>query len=138
MQYDKELVLDTLEQIRDALVVVEKRCLYAKEADDFSDTEEGQEKLDSICMKLIAVGESLKNVDKLTDRKLLAQYSHIKWKEIKGIRDILSHHYFDLDAVVIFDICNDEIIELLVTINQMIEDINLSSPSVTIGSRDAY
>ena len=124
MQYDKELVLDTLEQIRDALVTVEKRCSYAKHADDFCDTEEGQEKLDSICMKLIAVGESLKNIDKLTDKKLLAQYPHIKWKEIKGIRDILSHHYFDLDAVVIFDICNDEIVQLLIIVNQIIEDIN--------------
>ena len=75
-------------------------------------------------MKLIAVGESLKNIDKLTDKKLLSQYPHIKWKEIKGIRDILSHHYFDLDAVVIYDICNDEIIELLETINLLIEDIN--------------
>jgi len=124
MQYDKELVLDTLEQIRDALVTVEKRCSFAKDADDFCDSEEGQEKLDSICMKLIAVGESLKNIDKLTDKKLLTQYPHIKWKEIKGIRDILSHHYFDLDAVVIFDICNDEVVELLTTINQMVEDIN--------------
>ena len=124
MQYDKELVLDTLEQIRDALVTVEKRCSYAKSADDFCDTEEGQEKLDSIRMKLIAVGESLKNIDKLTDKKLLTQYPHIKWKEIKGIRDILSHHYFDLDAVVIFDICNNEIVELLITVNQIIEDIN--------------
>jgi len=124
MRYDKELVLDTLKQIRDALVTVEKRCSYAKHADDFCDTEEGQEKLDSICMKLIAVGESLKNIDKLTDKKLLAQYPHIKWKEIKGIRDILSHHYFDLDAVVIFDICNDEIVQLLITVNQIIEDIN--------------
>ncbi len=124
MQYDKELLLDTLEQIRDALVTVEKRCSFAKHADDFCDTEEGQEKLDSICMKLIAVGESLKNIDKLTDKKLLVQYPHIKWKEIKGIRDILSHHYFDLDAVVIFDICNDEIVQLLITVNQIIEDIN--------------
>ena len=123
MQYDKELILDTLEQIRDALAIVKKRCTYAKSADDFCDTEEGQEKLDSICMKLIAVGESLKNIDKLTNKKLLAQYPHIKWKEIKGIRDILSHHYFDLDAVVIFDICNDEIVQLHITMNQIIEDI---------------
>ncbi len=53
MLYDKELVLDTLKQIRDALVVVKRRCAYAKRADDFCDTEAGQEKLDSICMKLI-------------------------------------------------------------------------------------
>ena len=124
MRYDKELTLDILEQIRDALVVVKKRCCYAKSADDFCYSEEGQEKLDSICMKLIAVGESLKNIDRLTDKKLLSQYPHIKWKEIKGIRDILSHHYFDLDAVVIFDLCNDEIVELLTVINQMIKDTN--------------
>jgi len=124
MPYDKELVLETLIQIRDALVTIEKRCSFAKSADDFCDSEEGQEKLDSICMKLIAIGESLKNIDKQTDKKLLIQYPHIKWKEIKGIRDILSHHYFDLDAVVIFDICNDEIIQLLETIKQMINDIN--------------
>ena len=74
-------------------------------------------------MKLIAVGESLKNIDKLTDKKLLSQYPHIQWKEIKGIRDILSHHYFDLDAVVIFDICHENVLELLTTINQIIEDI---------------
>ena len=123
MQYDRELVLDTLEQIRDALIIIEKRCTFAKSADDFCDSEEGQEKLDSICMKLIAVGESLKNIDKLTNKKLLSQYPHIKWKEIKGIRDILSHHYFDLDAMTIFEICNDEIVELLGTIKQMITKI---------------
>ena len=130
MQYDKELVLDTLEQIRDALIVVKRRCAYAKSADDFCDTEAGQEKFDSICMKLIAVGESLKNIDKLTDKKLLAQYPHIKWKEIKGIRDILSHHYFDLDAVVIFDICNDEMAELLVTMDRMIEEVKINSKNL--------
>ena len=124
MPHDKELVLDILKQIRDALVIAKRRCSYAKHPDDFCDTEEGQEKLDSICMKLIAVGESLKNIDKLTDKKLLAQYPHIRWKEIKGIRDILSHHYFDLDAVVIFDICNDEMLELLTTVRIMIEDID--------------
>ncbi len=123
MLYDKELILDTLKQVKDALIVIEKRCSFAKSADDFCDSDEGQEKLDSICMKLIAIGESLKNIDKLTNKKLFIHYPHIKWKEIKGIRDILSHHYFDLDAVVIFDICNNEIVELLETISQIIEKV---------------
>ncbi len=123
MQYNKKLVLDILEQVYDALVTVKHRCAYAKQVDDFYDTEEGQEKLDSICMKLIAIGESLKNIDKLTDKLLLVQYPSIQWKEIKGIRDILSHHYFDLDAAVIFDICNDEIDMLHTTIATMIEDV---------------
>jgi len=35
------------------------------------------EKLDSICMLLIAIGESLKNIDKITKKSLLKQYPEI-------------------------------------------------------------
>ena len=109
MQYDKSLVVEILMQIIDAVEIVQERCSYAKDEDDFYYTKEGQEKLDSICMKLIAVGESLKNIDKITENKLLINYPNIEWKKIKGIRDILFHHYFDLDANVIHQICTEHI-----------------------------
>jgi len=124
MPYDKTLVVEILRQISDALVIIQKRCSYAKKEDDFTDTETGQEKLDGICMKLIAVGESLKNIDKITDNTLLSRYPHIEWKQIKGIRDVLSHHYFDLDASTIFEVCQDHIDELLDTVDQMIDDLD--------------
>ena len=123
MQYDKALVIEILQQISDALVVIQKRCSYAKVEDDFIDSETGQDKLDGICMKLIAVGESLKNIDKITHNTLLQQYPHIEWKQIKGIRDVLSHHYFDLDASTIFEICQDHINDLLKTVNQIIDNL---------------
>ncbi len=123
LPYDKSLVIDILHQIIDAIEVVKKRCTYAKVEDDFCDTEEGQEKLDAICMKLIAVGESLKNIDKITNKELLIQYTNVEWKKIKGIRDILSHHYFDLDANVIFEVCTEHIQELLITLKQIRSDL---------------
>ncbi len=46
------------------------------------------------------------------------------WKGVKGIRDILSHHYFDMDAETIFKICNEHAEELLETTKKMILDIN--------------
>lgn len=121
--YDKNLVLDVLEQIIEAIEVVHERCMYAKCVDDFMDTKEGQEKLDSICMKLIAVGESLKNIDKITDNTLLGQYPAIEWKKIKGIRDFISHHYFDLDAEVIYGICKNNLAELLSVLQHIKNDI---------------
>ena len=124
MQYDKDLVIDILHQIINAVESIQKKCAYAKVEDDFCDTEQGQEKLDSICMKLIAVGESLKNIDKITNKELLIKYPNIQWKKIKGIRDILSHHYFDLDANVIFDICTTYIDELLITLKQIRSDLS--------------
>jgi len=114
--YDKTLIVDILNQIIDAIETVQERCRFAKCEDDFCHTKEGQEKLDSICMKLIAVGESLKKIDQITDKKLLAIYPQIEWKKIKGIRDFISHHYFDLDAEIIFSICQDHVDDLLFTL----------------------
>ncbi|KIM04439.1 MAG: antitoxin [Sulfurovum sp. AS07-7] len=122
--YDKELVLDILDQIIEAIEIVQERCRFANCENDFMDTKEGQEKLDSICMKLIAVGESLKNIDKITDKKLLTSYPQIEWKKIKGIRDFISHHYFDLDAEVIFGICKNNIDSLLEALKQIKSDLN--------------
>ena len=121
--YDKELVLDILEQIIEAIIIVQERCAFATCQNDFMDTKEGQEKLDSICMKLIAIGESLKNIDKITDKKLLTAYPQIEWKKIKGIRDFISHHYFDLDAEMIFGICKNNIADVLMVLKQMQNDL---------------
>ena len=121
--YDKSLVIDILDQIIEAIEIVKERCEFAKKDDDFIDTKEGQEKLDSICMKLIAVGESLKKIDHITDKNLLIQYPQIEWRKIKGIRDFISHHYFDLDANVIFNICQDNLEELLKVLKLIRVDI---------------
>ena len=45
--------------------------------DYFTNTPQGMEKLDSICMQLIAIGESLKNIDKITNKELLEKYPQI-------------------------------------------------------------
>jgi uncharacterized protein with HEPN domain len=121
--YDKSLVVDILNQIIEATKIVQERCLFAKSQDDFLDSKEGQEKLDGICMKLIAVGESLKKIDQITNKELLAKYPQIEWKKIKGIRDFISHHYFDLDADIIFGICQHNIKELLETLNLIRGDL---------------
>ncbi len=121
--YDKSLVIEILEQIIDAIDTVKERCAYASSEDDLIDTKEGQEKLDSICMKLIAVGESLKNIDHITDNRLLESYPQIEWRKIKGIRDFISHHYFDLDAEIIFGICQNNIDDLLLTLRQIKDDL---------------
>ncbi len=122
--YDIQLVLDILTQIIEAAEEVKNKCKYAKCVEDFCDTEVGQEKLDSICIKLIAIGESLKNIDKITDKILLSMYPQVDWKKIKGIRDFISHHYFDIDAEIIYSICNKHIDEVVETLYLIKEDIN--------------
>lgn len=40
-----------------------------------------------------------------------------------GMRDILSHHYFDIDAEIVYATCDKQIEELSQTVQQMITDL---------------
>ena len=121
--YDKDLALELLKQIYNSTKIIKMRFEPIKSTADFVKTDTGLEKLDAICMQLIAIGESLKNLDKITDHSLLPNYPHIEWTKIKGMRDIITHHYFDLNAEAIYDVCQNHIDILSATINQMINDI---------------
>ena len=121
--YDKELVLEVLGQIRTASQTILDRFESIKTVSDFTDSPAGRVKLDSICMLLIAIGESLKKLDKITDASLLPKYPQIDWKKAKGLRDIISHQYFDVNAEAIFDVCETKINILSDTITKIVEDL---------------
>jgi len=123
VSYDKSLVIELLQQTNESISLIIDRCSSARNADDFLQSEKGLEKLDSICMRLIVIGEALESIDKTTDRKLLSQYSEVDWESIKEIHDALSHHYFDLDAEVIFGICKEDIEPLKKTISRILDDL---------------
>ncbi len=74
-------------------------------------------------MRLIAIGEGFKNIDKLTQHNLLQNYRDIEWKNVKGVRDVLSHHYFNMDAETIFNICEAHLPHLLTVTKKMLDDI---------------
>ena len=121
--YDRELVLEVLTQILEAIQKIKKRFDPINSAEQFTNSDEGMEKLDAICMQLIAVGESLKNLDKITSKKVLSKYSEIDWKKVMGMRDIISHHYFDVDAEIIFDVCENHIDQLENAIKKIMTDL---------------
>ena len=116
-----------LEQINEALKTVLSRFEPVKDSNYFTDSPAGKEKLDGICMQLIAIGESLKNIDKLTNKQLFKDYIEIDWTGAKGVRDIISHHYFDIDAEEIFWICDQQIKPMQQTVEQMISDIHAAN-----------
>ncbi|MDQ6708421.1 MAG: DUF86 domain-containing protein [Acidobacteriota bacterium] len=52
-------------------------------------------------MLLLAVGEAFKSIDRKTEGKLLAHYPEIEWSGVKGVRDVIAHGYFEIDAEAI-------------------------------------
>ena len=108
----RELALDILIDIQSAIERIRERTKGIRSVDVFLSSEQGMIVLDATCMLLIAVGESLKNLDKVTEGKLLPTYPSIPWKQVKGLRDIIAHHYFDIDASQIFWILSNELTPL--------------------------
>jgi uncharacterized protein with HEPN domain len=120
--FEKELIADVLKQIKGSLQIITERTLEINSADDFYSSPYGMTVLDSICMKLISVGESIKNLDKHTNKQLLQRYPEIEWRGVMGLRDIIVHHYFDVDAEEIVRIVKQDIPVLEKVIQKMIED----------------
>jgi len=121
--YDAVLVQAILNQIAEAVDKIVSRTKLVNDASYFTDSPEGMEKLDGVCMLFIAIGESLKNLDKITGGTLLAKYPEIDWTGAKGFRDIIAHHYFDVDAEQVFWICTHQLPPIAQTIGRMLKEL---------------
>lgn len=115
--HKKGVALIILGQIESAILRLQERTEKIESVDDFLMSPGGMEKLDAACMLLIAIGESLKNLDKVTDKKLLSTYPSIPWSDVIGIRDVIAHHYFHIDADAIFQVVHYELGALLKAIH---------------------
>lgn len=122
--FDRELALQALAQIQNAADTVLNRFRPVGSAYDFTDSPAGMEKFDSICMQLIVIGEGLKNLDKITSGELLKCYPQVDWKKAKGLRDVITHKYFDVNTEAIFDVCKTQVPLLYDTINRIVNDLN--------------
>lgn len=120
---DLSLLRERLESVLEALERISRRFADIHSAGDFARSEEGIDRLDAICMILIAVGEAFKQIDRKTEGKLLARYPEIEWSGVKGVRDVIAHGYFEIDAEEIFGICQTDIPALINTVRKMIEEL---------------
>ncbi|MFV0345098.1 MAG: DUF86 domain-containing protein [Bacteroidales bacterium] len=121
--FDRNLVSDIITLIEENLEIVLQRTEHIESVNDFT-SGTGMILLDSVCMKLVAVGESIKNLDKISNKELLTKYSQIDWKQAMGMRDIIVHHYFDIDAEQIFSTLKEDIPILTDTLKKMRNDLN--------------
>ncbi|UJS22551.1 DUF86 domain-containing protein [Thiothrix winogradskyi] len=121
--YDRELLIEKLQTLLAALRRIPRRFASITEPSDFYLTEDGEDKLDAICMILIAAGEELKNIDRKTEGKLFPQYPAVRWRGAMGMRDVLAHTYFHVDAEQLFNICKNDIPTMIATLETMLGDL---------------
>ena len=121
---ESTLIKVIIDQLLHSTEIITKRVRHINSGDEFLTSDKKLEKLDALCMQLIAMGESIKNLDKITNKKLLNKYPEFKWKEAMGMRDIISHHYFDLNYEIVYQVCKEEIPKLNKILHIIKKDID--------------
>lgn len=109
---DKSTTLELIDFILESIRLINRRFKSIKSSDEFLESDDGLDKLDAISMRIQAIGEALKNLDKRERELLLKVADKNYWSRIIKTRDFISHHYVDIDAETVFDICSNELEEL--------------------------
>lgn len=108
----KMSLFELLEFVLESIKVIQKRFASIDTSDDFMKDDNGLEKLDSIIMRIQTIGEALKNIDKHEKGFLESVAPSEYWSNIIKLRDLISHHYIDIDSETIFMICDEKLDDL--------------------------
>ena len=106
---DKANNQELLNFILESIEMIKDRFEGINSSDDFIYDKDGMIKLDSISMRLQSIGEALKNIDK-RDREFLLEVADKRyWSNIIKTREIITHHYIDIDSETVFMICDEKL-----------------------------
>lgn len=103
-------------QIRDVILQVLEWNKNVQSSEDYYSSPDGMKNLAASCMLIEAIGEGIKQIDKLTQSKLLNERPEIPWEDVIGIRNHIAHGYFDIDGEIVFDIVKNNLYELLTAV----------------------
>lgn len=117
-------ISDMLQFVDERITLTIERCRDIGSVNDFLSSPDKMDTFDATCMRLQTIGEVIKNIDNLTNHKLLANYRGTPWKSIIGLRNIISHEYLSVDPEEIFRIVKIHLPKLLPVIMQIKNDIS--------------
>lgn len=101
MSRDQETLIDIVEAI--------KLILHYVEDVDFDGLAANIEKQDAILHRITIIGEATKRLS----REFREKHPTIPWKDIAGMRDVITHDYDEVDLDEVWTVVNKNLPELL-------------------------
>lgn len=75
---------------------------------------------DAAIRNLEILGEAAK---KIPD-EIKSAYPDAEWKKVAGLRDILIHDYFGIDTVIIWDVIQNKLPSLQISLRKIVKDLH--------------
>ncbi len=110
MRDDREKLRDILE----AIERIERYAIQGKEA--FTNNELIQT---WVIYHLQIIGEAARSLS----APLQAQYSQFPWRKLMGMRNILTHRYFEIDLDIVWVVVDQELLDLKQDIMAMLRSL---------------
>ena len=123
---DKANNKELLQFILESISLIKKRFDGILNSDDFLASDDGLMRLDAISMRLQSIGEALKNIDKRDREFLLEIADKTYWSNIIKTREIITHHYIDIDSETIFMICDEKLDDLESKISILLNKLQIT------------
>lgn len=100
-------------------------------SDDFLISQDAMVLYNSTCMCLQTIGETLRQVDDLTNKQMFrTHYPEIPWRAVFGIRNIISHEYAATDPEIVFETVKRDLDPLLSVVRKIIADVDSGTHDV--------
>ena len=109
----RQRTISIFRQIETAINQLTEWNRHVKTVDDYYLSSDGMQKLAASCMLIEAIGESVRQIDKITEGNLLPDRPEIPWEDVIGIRNHIAHGYFDIDGDIVFSVIQNELKPLL-------------------------
>lgn len=117
---ERQLAAEVVKQMITLVESLQQRMALVQAETDLQGTETGRLLLDAVCMQYLALGEAVKQLDKLTGNTLQDQMPEQDWKGIMGFRDVLAHQYFNVDPRQVLWITREALPQLQETLQTML------------------
>ena len=119
----RQRTISIFRQIEAAINQLTEWNRHVKTVDDYYLSSDGMQKLAASCMLIEAIGESVRQIDKITDGKLLPDRPEIPWEDVIGIRNHIAHGYFDIDGDIVFSVIQNELQPLLEAVQYFLKTL---------------
>lgn len=110
MPRDQETLID--------IVQAAQRVIRFTQGVSRTELESNEEKQAAILYQLTIIGEATKRLSP----DLRNQHPTIPWKQMAGMRDIVTHHYDEVDPDVVWDVVQDDIPRLLMMLAPLLSN----------------